>query len=183
MRTQRLAVLASILLVGCAASPENLKKAAVEETARMQPPSKPLSGFGSFELMPMKLSAAVAADDRKVAEARDLEGRLRAKVRPLLNEWNQKSDRTGPPLVVEPWLASLRVVSGGARFWAGGMAGESNVDMTLKLTDKGSDSVVAQPRVQRTAGGMAGGWSVGKTDQNLLDYIAAIAYEYLASNY
>jgi hypothetical protein len=30
---------------------------------------------------------------------------------------------------------------------------------------------------------MTGGWSVGKSDQNLLDYIAAISHEYLASNY
>jgi hypothetical protein len=30
---------------------------------------------------------------------------------------------------------------------------------------------------------MTGGWSIGKSDQNLLDYIASIAYEYMAVNY
>ncbi len=176
-------VCVSLLLVGCAATPENLKKVAVTETSRMQPPSQRLSSFGRFELMPMELSAAVSADNRKVVEAQDLEGRLRAKLQPLLNQWNETSGRSEQTLVVEPVLVSLRVVGGAARFWIGGLAGDSTVDMTLKLTDKGSGTVIAQPRVAKSAGAMTGGWSMGKSDQNLLDYIAAISHEYLASNY
>jgi hypothetical protein len=30
---------------------------------------------------------------------------------------------------------------------------------------------------------MSGGWSVGSTDKNLLNYIADISYEYLKNNY
>jgi len=131
----------------------------------------------------MELSSAVSADNRKVVEAKDLEGRLRAKIQPLLDQWNETSGRSEPTLAVEPVLISLRVVSGGARFWAGGFAGESTVDMNLKLIDKGSGTVIAQPRVAKSSGAMTGGWSMGKSDQNLLDYIAAISYEYLARNY
>ena len=44
------------------------------ETNRMPPPSQQLSSFGRFELMPMKLSDVVSADNRKVVEAQGLEG-------------------------------------------------------------------------------------------------------------
>jgi hypothetical protein len=30
---------------------------------------------------------------------------------------------------------------------------------------------------------MTGGWSVGATDRNLLDYVADICHEYLAGSY
>jgi hypothetical protein len=173
----------SLLLVGCAATPENLNRVAVAEAARIGPPSQRLSSFGRFELMPMELSAAISEDRGKVAEAQDLEGRLRAKLQPLLDQWNEKSGRGEPTLLVEPVLSSLRVVSGSARFWIGAFAGNSTVDMILKLTDKGSGNVIAQPRVVRSAEAMTGGWSVGRSDQNLLDYITAIAHEYLVSNY
>ena len=81
-------VFVSLLALGCAATPENLKRVAVAETARMRPPSERLSNFGRFELMPMELSSAVSADNRKVVEAQDLEGRLRAKLQPLFDQWS-----------------------------------------------------------------------------------------------
>ena len=106
-----------------------------------------------------------------------------AKLQPLFNQWNQKPSGNESTLIVEPVLVSLQVVSRAARFWIGPFAGDSTIDLTLKLTDKGSGTVIAQPRVARSAGAMTGNWSVGKSDQNLLDYIAAIAHEYLVSNY
>jgi hypothetical protein len=74
-------------------------------------------------------------------------------------------------------------VSGGARFWAGAMAGESIVDVDLLLVDSTSGKRVAQARVTRGSGAMVGGWSVGATDRNLLDYIVDICHEYLAQSY
>lgn len=130
----------------------------------------------------MKLGEAVSSDSRKVAEAKDLERRLSAKIQPLLTEWT-RPDRSEPTLIIEPRVASLHIVSGGARFWIGGMAGNSTVDMDLALIDSATQEVIAKPRIQRSADAMTGGWSVGASDQNLLDYIASIAYEYLATNH
>jgi hypothetical protein len=169
-------------VAGCAASQQDLDAVARAESDRLPPPSRALSSFGSFELAPLEMSDAVRADDRKVAEAKDLETRLHAKLSPLLAEWNA-AERSGPKLVIRPKVAGLRVVSGGARFWVGAMAGESSLDMDLALVDASTQQVIASPRIQRNAGAMAGGWSVGATDQNLLDYIAAIAHQYLVSHH
>jgi hypothetical protein len=55
--------------------------------------------------------------------------------------------------------------------------------MDLLLTDKPSGTLLTQQRISRSADSMAGAWSIGATDKNLLDYIVDIAYEYLAQNY
>jgi len=172
-----------LALAGCAANPEKLATVAQEESARMAPTSEPLSAFSSFELQPMALSDTVSSDGDKVRQARVLEEKLRAKLIPLFDEWERDGNGTGRKLLVQPSLVSLRIVSGGARFWAGALAGDSNIDMDLKLVDADTGAVVGQPRINKGVGGMAGGWSVGATDRNLLDYIAAISSQYLVANY
>jgi hypothetical protein len=172
------------VVAGCAASPEKLESVGKAESARMAPPAKRLASFAEYELKPMVLSAAVQADPAKVQVAGTLEKTLRAKLQPLLDQWKAEasSGRAGA-LVIEPRLESLRVVSGGARFFIGALAGDSNVDMDLAMTDQATGQQVAKPRISLRADAMTGGWSVGKSDENLLDYIASIAYQYMTANY
>ena len=120
----------------------------------------------------------------KVEAAGHLENTLKAKLQPLLDQWKAStpSGRSGT-LVIQPQLESLRIVSGGVRFWGGGLAGDSSIDMDLLITDQSAGQPVAKPRITRHADAVTGGFSFGKSDQNLLDYIASIAYQYLAANY
>lgn len=171
------------LLVGCAASQQDLRSVATAESARMQPPSQRLSTFSSFELEPMTRSSEVTTDQKKNAESIKLEQKLRAKIQPLLDSWNAEAREGGPGLTIRPELVSLYIPSGNARFWAGAFMGNAEIDLSLELVEKQSEAVVAYARVQKQADAMAGAWSVGQSDQNLHDYVAEIAYEYLKSNY
>ena len=182
MRTTALVL--CIILSGCAANPHTLESVGKTEAARLAPPEKRFSSYANYALRPMVLSPAVQSEPGKVKAARDLENTLRAKLQPLLDQWkaSEFSGRSGT-LVIEPQLASLKIVSGGARFWAGPMAGDSSIDMDLVITAQGTDQQVAKPRIIRSAAAMTGGWSIGKSDQNLLDYIASIAYQYMTVNY
>jgi hypothetical protein len=179
-----IALVCGILVAGCAATPEKLESVGKAESARMAPPVKRLSSFANYELKPMVLSAAVQSDSAKVQAAGRLESALKAKLQPLLDQWKTQAsgDRSGT-LVVQPRLESLRVVSGGARFFAGALAGDSSIDMDLAMTDNATGQQVATPRITLKADAMTGGWSIGKSDANLLDYIASIAYEYMTANY
>lgn len=171
-------------LAGCATNPETLASVSKTEAARFAAPTQRLSTFASYELKPMVLSEAVTAEEGKVKEAAVLEQTLRARIQPLLDQWTAAGGegRSGT-LVIEPHLASLKVVSGGARFWVGAMAGDSTIDMDLFLIDQASGQVLAKPRIARAADAMTGGWSIGQSDENLLDYIAGIAYQYLVDSY
>lgn len=176
---------AIVLLAGCAATPESLESVATTESARMAAPSRPFSSFASYELKPMTLSPAVMKEHGKVERAAELDARLRQKLEPLFDEWRSAAPgakRSGR-LVVEPQLASLKVVSGGARFWAGAMAGDSSIDLDLAMTDGDTGQLIAKPRITLKADAMTGGWSIGKSDDNLLDYIAAVSYQYLKDHY
>jgi hypothetical protein len=177
-------VILGIIISGCAANPETLDLVGKRESARLAPPAKRFSSYTNYELRPMVLGAAVRNEPEKVQAAGNLENTLKAKLQPLLDQWkaDASSGRSGT-LVIEPQLASLRIVSGGARFWAGAFAGDSSIDMDLAIIDLATGQQVAKPRITRHADAMTGGWSIGQSDQNLLDYIASIAYQYMAANY
>ena len=63
------------------------------------------------------------------------------------------------------------------------MAGDSIIDMDRNYSPRERISKLEKPRIIRNADAMTGGWSIGKSDQNLLYYIASIAYQYMTVNY
>lgn len=178
-----LTLLVIVLLTGCASDPAKRLAVAKTEVGRMTPPPEPLMAFATFELMPIEMSDAVKADAAKVVVSNELGDKLAQKLSPLLTEWTKQDRPDGRALAIQARVMSLRVVSGGARFFLGAMMGESSVDMDLLLTDKASGTLLTRQRISRSADSMAGAWSVGATDRNLLDYIVDIAYEYLTQNY
>ena len=177
-------ILLAGLLTACAADPAKIEEVAVDEAARLNPPTKLLSMYKTFELQDMTFGEEIKVEDKKMAEAREFETAFKAKVGPLLETWNAV-DRPSSQgqLSIRPHLARLRIVSGGARFWVGGMAGDSFIDLDLRLVDADTGVVVADVTIRRNADAMTGGWSVGKSDQNLDDYIVSITHEYLNDNY
>ena len=179
-----IALVSWIILLGCAANPRTLESVAKTESARMAPPAKRFVGYANYELKRMVLSPAVQYEAGKVKVAGELENTLRAKLKPLFDQWKTAASigRSGT-LVVEPQLAFLKVVSGGARFWGGAFAGDSSIDMDLVITDQTTRQQVAKARITRNADSMTGMWSIGQSDENLLEYIASIAYQYLKDNY
>lgn len=178
-----IAALALIALAGCAADPAKVEAVADEEAQRLAAPSQKLSTFADFRLDPMTFSTAIQNEGGKMEEGREFEGNLSAKIQPLLDQWNAADTGGQDTLVIKPELVKLKIVSGGARFWAGAFAGDSFIDMNLRLVAEGADQEIANVRVSRDADAMTGGWSVGKSDQNLDEYIVTIVHEYLESNY
>jgi len=144
-----------------------------------------LDKFTTFELEPMGMSEAVAADARKVKVSEEVGLKLEARLRPLLDEWNTR-DRAGGnarTLVIKPSIASMHVVSAAARFWAGALSGDSYIDIDLTLVEKETGALIGNQRINRNSNAFAGAWSVGSTDRNLTDYIVDIAYQYLVENH
>ncbi len=180
MKIFAIAILA-VCIMGCASDPAKRAAVAVQEVSRLAPPVKALSTFRDYELRPLTMSTGIMADDAKKAVARQLQAKLNARIMPLLERWRADKAKAsdGSVLFIEPKVQQLRVISGGARFWLGGLMGESFIDLDLKLTDSATGQVVANPRVRRSASAMGGAFSIGATDRNLLDYITDIAHRYL----
>ena len=172
-----------VMLTACAADPAKVQQVAEEEAERLQAPSKQLASFAEFELRAMTFADAIKAEEGKLEEGKEFERNLQAKITPLFQEWREQVTDGQGTLFVQPELVKIRVISGGNRFWAGAFAGDSFIDMNLELIDGTSGESIARIPIYRDADAIAGGWSIGKSDQNLDDYIVSIVHEYLSDNY
>ncbi len=171
------------LMVGCASSPEKRAQVAQEESAKLSATKKPLVSYQKYKLEKMAYSDAVANDESKLKVTQQLAQKLESKLSPLLNQWQQQATSGDRLLILKPKVLSLRVISGGARFWAGGFAGDSFISMEIEMVDAASGETIASPVAVRNASALGGAWSIGATDRNLLDYIVDIAHQYLVDNY
>ena len=174
------------LLIGCTPKNRMTREEVIQQHAsRIMAPMKPLCSYTNFKLAGMELTDEITSDAKKMKAAEDLEAKLNARLSPMLDGWcGQKVlPNSAGTLVIKPKLQSLYIVSAGARFWVGGMAGDSKIDMDLIMVEEATGNKVGMARIDRTASGMKGGWSVGATDKALPDMIVDIAYSYLAQNY
>ena len=174
------------LLFGCTPKNRMTREEVIQQHAsRIMPPTKPLCSYTNFKLSKMEMTDEITRDEKKLKAAQDLEAKLKSRLSPLLEGWHgQKATPASKgTLVIKPKLQSLYIVSSGARFWVGGMAGDSKIDMDLLMVEQETGNKIGAARIDRTASGMKGGWSVGATDKALPDLIVDITYQYLAQNY
>jgi len=143
------------------------------------PPTVALHQFAHFDLMPLQASKDAQAEKDALTK---IDAHLHEKIPGLTKAW-ERDDPTAHTLKIEPYVVKLKFVDGGTRFFAGAFAGSSAVVMRLKLTDETTGEVVAQPEFFQRAAAMGGAWSIGGTDNGMLDRIAGIAEEYLKRNY
>ena len=183
MRALIIVVVAGFM-AACAADPAKVQAVAEQESSRLEKAAKPLSGFAEFELRPLTFTDGIMREEGKLEEAREFEANLVAKLSPLLEEWNAAGNSGADgKLGIKIHIEGLRIVGGANRFWAGAFAGDSFIDLDLQLIDETAGAAISKVRIYRDADAMSGGWSVGKSDQNLDDYIVSIVHQYLVDNY
>lgn len=171
-------------ITACATSATNRHDEIVNtEVRRLTPPEKALSAYSDFKLESMEFSAEILQREEKLKVGHMLEDKVRARLQPLLQQWNEEGARNRGTLIIRPKLQQLHVVSGGARFWIGAFAGDSRIDLDLQLVDARTGKTIGNPRIVTSANAWGGAWSIGSTDRNLLNYIADISYTYLTDNY
>jgi hypothetical protein len=140
------------------------------------PPTRPLNAFGMFEIRPLTVADNVEEPDA-VAKIKEVCG---GKLGDLISGWNRG---TGDTLVIEPHIHELKFVSGANRVLAGAMAGSSAVRVTVRLSDKSSGALVAEPEFYQRAAAWGAAYTFGAQDNNMLSRICTVAEEYLRRNY
>lgn len=70
-------------------------------------------------------------------------------------------------LVAEAELQDLRIVSGGARFWAGAYAGSSYMHIKLVIRDSATGAVVFERLIESDNNAFGAAWSWGASDRGL----------------
>jgi len=162
-----------------------LAKDEIQASAEVNPPpAEALAAFDRYELKPATLSDAYAGHKANQEALASFQRNLDERVGAWVAQRNAVAATHTPvrTLVVEPRIEKIRFISGGARFWAGALAGSSRILVTMKLTDAATGQVVATPEFYQHAKGMAGAWTFGATDNSMLVRSASLALDYLKDN-
>lgn len=143
------------------------------------PPAEPLSHFQHFILEPMKVSDAAAHETDALAK---IAVYMHQRVGGRLATWENRS-QDGRVLDIQPYIVQLKFVGGGARFFAGALAGSSAVLMRVRFIDAQTGRVIANPEFYQRAAASGGAWSIGGTDNGMLARITTVVQQYLDRNY
>ena len=127
-------------------------------------------------------------------QVREFEDKLTSSIMPLIDQWNAHGNQGSGTLLVKPHLQSVKFVSKSTRE-AGivvdpivsGLAGNSHIDLELVLVNARDDSEISRVTIRKDTGDIVQAAATNLTelsvfDQLVNDYVAAIAYEYLAGN-
>lgn len=87
----------------------------------------------------------------------------------------------GSTMYVDATLTSLRIVSGAGRFWGGALAGRSNMNMNVKLTDA-NGSVIAEKELIGAPSAFSSAWSFGGTDRSLPQKMGFLLGDFILNN-
>lgn len=182
MQTLRSALLIFTLLLGST----GLQAEEIAPSGPTNPaPAQALSAFDRFEVRSIALSPQYADKKANKKALAKLQENLDARLRGLLDEWNQAPARHDPPrrLLIEPRVEKIKFIGGGARFWAGALAGKSALLMRVRLSDADSGALIAEPEFYQHAAAMAGAWTVGGADNAMLARAATVIGDYLQANH
>lgn len=114
-------------------------------------PANALQGYDKYEFAPLAMGPPYAGDEGKEKAKDKIQGYLTAETQPIVAKWNQDAagGTRGQSLLLEPRIEKLKVVSGGARFWAGALAGDSYVVIRLRISEQPGGKVLAEPEFYR----------------------------------
>ena len=177
------AVLLILLQTGIAADTSEFDQAVDVEAGRLRAPAMRISSFAEYDLKSMTFAIEIEAEKDQMEKAQEFERKIRAQILPLLQEWCENSTGGQGTLLIEPKVTKFRIIGGGKRFWGGSIAGDSFIDMYLKLSDSVTNEPIANVRIYRNVNARSGAWTFGKTDKQLDDFIVDVIHQYLSINY
>lgn len=149
------------------------------------PPAEKFSAFTHFELQPISMVPPYAGQEANERALKKIQENFSLRADPMVKAWNEggASAPTKRTLVIKPVIWEIKFIGGGARFWAGALAGSSAIIARVELIDKDTGKRVANPEFYARAAAMAGAWTFGSTDNIMLVRIANRMADYLSNNY
>ena len=173
--TVTMGLIAVFLLSGCAT---NLTK----PTGAPQPTTVRLGTFANVEMLPAPVLAPFDQSGANKKAAKKINEHLNTQMHYVFTMLNADEKQPGKTLLIKPRIKEIKFIGGAARFWAGAMAGSSAVLMDVTYLDKDSGEVLAQPEFYNQANAMGGSWSVGATDNQMLDNVVKQITSYSNAN-
>jgi hypothetical protein len=148
------------------------------------PPANKLGGYAGYELAAMQLEPDLAAKKNADKVLAAVEANMQKHVTPLIVEWNGRGEsNASSKLLIQPRIVSLHKPSGANRFFAGAFSGQSRIIIKVRIEEQGTQKLLAEPEFYQHANALAGAWTVGATDNLMLERVTKLIATYLKDNY
>jgi len=149
------------------------------------PPANALVGYDKYELAPLAMGPPYEGQGPNEKAKVKMQGFLTAETGVIVDGWNQKAQGSakGQSLKIEPRVEKIKFIGGGARFWAGALAGDSYVVIKVRLTEQPSGKLLGEPEFYQRASAMSGAWTFGGQDNDMLHRVIVLFDHYLEANY
>ncbi|MDM3869840.1 hypothetical protein QSV34_00590 [Porticoccus sp. W117] len=179
-----LAICSFVLLSGCATKIEQPALAIPERS------TVPLGSYDNVYLADISMAeeyAGQSANEKAAKRIGEVLFRNMRQVFPKLekisHEGAEKMEANKDhALIIKPHIRQIKFIGGGARFFVGAMAGSSVVVMEAQFVDVATGESVAWPEYQRIGRANSGAWSIGATDNRMLEDIAKDFSRYASYN-
>ncbi|MDH4100668.1 MAG: hypothetical protein OEV28_08865 [Nitrospirota bacterium] len=136
-------------------------------------------------MKPVALAPAFASSEANQRATRKIDEHLfsaMAKVFPNIKR-TESFSKPGPGVLqISPVVKEIKFIGGGARFWAGAAAGSSAVLMQVEYKGGAGGNLLADPEFYAQANAMGGAWTMGGTDNAMLERIAMDVVNYTTVN-
>lgn len=176
-----LAIIPVIALIVTACATRYIKPSTVQNP----PPAEKFAVFDRFELTSVALDPAYSAHAANQKATAKIQEHFDLKVKSLINGWNgeKPAGQASRTLLIEPRIEHIKFIGGGARFWAGALAGSSAVIMKVKYIEKTTGKVIAEPEFFQRAAAWSGAFTMGGQDNAMLSRIVTQVADFTSRNY
>jgi hypothetical protein len=149
------------------------------------PPTSAFTGYDGYELAPLTMDAPYAGQGPNEKAKAKIQEYLTAETAPIIAKWNEAAagGTRGQTLQFQPRIEKIKFIGGGARFWAGALAGDSYVVIKVAVKEQPSGALLAEPEFYQRAAAMSGAWTFGAQDNDMLHRIVVLMNHYLEANY
>lgn len=177
-------VLMVLLTISIASCATNLSKPA----GPREPSKVKFSKFKAVQMKEIEIAPKFAEHPANQKAAKKVEDilfeRMNSSFRGLKriekgDDFKKSSKRT---LQITPVVKEVKFIGGGARFFAGALAGSSAILMEVTYTDSSTGKVIAKPEFYSQGNAYAGAYTFGTTDNLMLERIANLIHQYSVDN-
>ncbi len=180
----RNAFLAFALLTVSAGCATNLTK----PSSLPKPSPVPFGTFENVEMKAVTISSDFSSSSANQKALKKIDEKLFEGMRlvfPKLKrieagqEFSSGDEKT---LQITPHIKEIKFVSGATRFWVGSWAGSSAALMQVTFLDSSTGQTLSNPEFYQAANAFAGEWTIGGTDNAMLEEIARSVAYYATNN-
>jgi len=155
------------------------------EITQNPPPAEKFANFTRFEMPKIALLPPYAGQEPNERALVKIQENVNQRMNPALQTWNSSAPAGAPvrTLLIEATVPEIKFINATSRVFAGAMAGSSAVILRVKIAERETGKVIAEPIFYARAAAMSGAYSLGGADNAMLVRIANRLSDYLLANY